>query len=475
MILEKTSDKILVKLKSHLLETLRLIEKIRSIIQIRLLICVSRKSMILIDNEISVQIEELKTTGILSNANEDRNTIMDLHKMWQTASRAFTLGNFQESVDMRTACLERLYDLQGIDISSDYYPPLIGDGYTGSIGHLALYFLHQECRGYELHLGSRYLLKPSSVANNPFFDFLSNCDVSIPLAKFNSTNSLALSSLVENLEIVRSKGGFLSIYILAEKHGLRQFRMNQNRRLEFQKRVKLVTDYWEVASQELESLGLNLEEPFVVLHVRGLKSRDLRGASPQNFIPSIEYLLREGIQVVRVGSRESQLSGFTSKGFFDLSNQNSSIHLLLFLLLNCKALIGTQSGLSMAALMLSCPSLITNTIAIGRNTFSFPQTIYLPKIMTEDGESASLERYLSPEIGFADATEGFLRSRNIELRENSKSELLVATKEFISGTLANSWNLIDWEECELNRKRKQWGAVTLGKLSENFIHGIKSD
>ena len=458
------------KNKEVVIYLLKQIEKFINRAQLQILVFIANLAPPRFHNGISNQIGELKSTGILSSSIKERKALMDLHIKWHEAASEFTKGNFLRSTALRKECLEEIYAMQGVDLSSNYYPPLLNDGYFGAIGHMAFYFLHQESRGYELTNGPRYVLKPTRIVNQPFFDFIRKDDHIIPLSRFSLTNSLALSSLIENLEVVRTQYGFSSIYNLAENYGIRQLGLRQNRRMELTSKAKsVIPDYWEQAPELLKNLSFDPDTPFVVLHVRDLSGHDLRGASVENFLPSIKYLLNEGFQVLRVGRRESTLRGFNHKGFFDLASSDFSEHLLLYLLLNCKALISTQSGVAVAANMLSCPSLVTNVIAMGRTTFTFPETTYLPKILLKKGKVADFDDYCSPSVGLADATKGFLRRMNLELRENTSLELLRTTKEFISEISNSNWQISDWESSKLNEKRKMFGAVTLGRLSAEFI------
>jgi putative glycosyltransferase (TIGR04372 family) len=444
--------------------------KMYSSIQLWTLVRVLNKTQLPFSNGISNLIEEVKFSGAITKSKVDRREIISLHEIWNQAAYEFTRGNFSKSLELRTHCLENIYALQGVNFNSGYYPPLINDGYFGAIGHLAFYFLHQECRGHELVDGPRFVLKPTIIANVPFSDFIRNDDVIIPAARSSLVNSLILTSLVENLEVVHTKSGFASIYTLAENHGIRQFERKKNRRLEFIDRARnRMPYYWEQASKTLKQLGMNPELPFVVLHVRGRNSYDLRGASVESFIPTVRYLLKQGFQVVRVGKRESKISELSDKGFFDLAGMDYSEYLLLYLLLNCHSLVGTQSGVAVTANMLSCPSLITNGIAIGRTTFTFPRTFYLPKILLMRGKETNFDNYFSPAVGFADATHGFLKRANLELRENTYHEVLRATEEFIHQSTVKECEISNWEPTRLDLKRRSLGALTLGRLSSEFI------
>lgn len=444
------------------------IERVLDMLRLNLALRVISKENHSFGNEFSRILSELAPNEVISDRKKSYLNLKSVHRKWLKGSENFMLGHYTSGTKWRIAALEEVYEFHGIDISSSYYPPLISDGYIGAIGHLGVLMLHQECRGFELPVGQRVIIEPKRIGNRQVYDFVKDNDVSVPIKGFNTTNSLFLTSLVENLEIIKSKQGFVGLYDLTESFADRQRVNSIERRRKLRTRLESrMPDYSQKAVYELTKIGVDLSAPFIILHVRSAKSgNDSRGASIISYVPSIQFLTELGIQVIRVGSFEKSFIAYQDKNFFDLAGIPQSSELLLYLMLHANGFIGTTSGPYFLSLLLDCPTLVTNLTSAGRNSFSFPKALYLPKSVIIDGNFGTLSQHLSGALGLGEMSNGHLRRQHIELRENTKEQLLGATKEFFDLLGTHNW------DAKRTIDNVRFGAVTRGNFANAFLEQI---
>jgi putative glycosyltransferase (TIGR04372 family) len=293
----------------------------------------------------------------------------------------------------------------------------------------------------------------------------------IPIEKFNITNSLQLSPLVENLEIIKAKDYYLDIYELMESFCLRLRESSVERRTRISAEILAsMNEYWHSSREKLSQLDLAPGVPFVVLHVREIRNRkDIRNASILNYFDAIQYVLDAGFKVVRIGSAESSLPHRAPPGLIDLGGLPEANCLLLYLLIECKAFIGTSSGPNVLAQMLGTPSLLTNMTSLARNTFSFPYTLYLPKVVSTNGKIAGIENYYSSRNAFGEMTDSSLARIGMNIRENTKKEILDATRDLLIGLEGDLTHSKDTDRNSMRHRLLDLGSLTTGNLAPSFL------
>jgi len=80
-------------------------------------------------------------------------------------------------------------------------------------------------------------------------------------------------------------------------------------------------------------------------HIDKKEGLDYRNTDINNFIPAIQYLVKKGYKVVRVGSYSTKEVQYTDKSFFDYTMSGKTNTLLdIFLLYISKFVVGTSSG-----------------------------------------------------------------------------------------------------------------------------------
>jgi putative glycosyltransferase (TIGR04372 family) len=384
---------------------------------------------------------------------------------------AFTKGHYKKSVLQRSDAMRILYELHKQEAHKDYYPPLLGSSFSSSIGHLGLHLIHIQSRELLLPGGARTIIEPKSCGNTVVFDYLSIERNKLKLSLFDDSNALWNSPLSENLLMIKAHNGFIDLYEMVETYGSKLISLGENSQAKFRDDViHKMPRYWENCQVELRSHGLNVEDKFFVLHVRDpLENRNLRSASINNYVGAINYLIKQGYKVVRIGTFENRIVDFQRKGFIDLSALKESSECLLYLLLSCVGFIGTTSGPKTLSLAFGVPTLVTNLTSVARNSFSFPEAMYLPKILSGRHKNIELEDYFQPEVGFGEMSRGYLHRRGLALRENNRFEILAATEYFMSKIMTGNKFRFTSQAGKLLEARINNQALTYGELVPTFL------
>ncbi len=177
-------------------------------------------------------------------------------------------------------------------------------------------------------------------------------------------------------------------------------------------------------------------DSFVTLHVRGRdiskensKSVNARNAFIFNYKKTIEFLISNGINVVRIGDYKSHPLPYIN-GFIDLTQINYSNHIDFQLLSNAKFHIGTSSGPLNVPPMFGKPVLLTNAVNPKLN-FRYPNSFLIPKVWInkDDNNEISFHDLLKSDLQLIEDHTEF---EKYILRENTSSEILLAVKDMVN-------------------------------------------
>lgn len=132
--------------------------------------------------------------------------------------------------------------------------------------------------------------------------------------------------------------------------------------------LQLPPYYAEVTKSFAKRHGLDLERPFVVMHVRdkgyhGIALQSYRDSAVVNYREAVEYLLDRGFQVVRIGDKSMPRLDLQRAGYFEtpfLSGYAYEID--PYLIAKSRFMIGCQSGPCAFARALGVPILTVNAV-----------------------------------------------------------------------------------------------------------------
>ena len=189
-------------------------------------------------------------------------------------------------------------------------------------------------------------------------------------------------------------------------------------------------------------IGHKIFDSFVTLHVRGrdiskenAKSVNARNAFIFNYKKTIEFLISNGINVVRIGDYNSYPLPYIN-GFIDLTQEIYNKNVDFKLLSNAKFHIGTSSGPLNVPPMFGKPVLLTNAVNPKLN-FRYPNSFLIPKVWQnkEDLNEVSFHKLLKSDLQLIEDHTEFDK---YILRENTSNEILLAAKDMVRFLSENS-------------------------------------
>ncbi|MDP3255189.1 TIGR04372 family glycosyltransferase [Bosea sp. (in: a-proteobacteria)] len=132
--------------------------------------------------------------------------------------------------------------------------------------------------------------------------------------------------------------------------------------------LELPAYYAEVAENFAKRHGIDLDRPFVVMHVRdkgyhGIALQSYRDSAVENYREAVEYLLDRGFQVIRIGDKSMPKLDLQRTGYFEtpfLSGYAYEID--PYLIAKSRFMIGCQSGPCAFARALGVPILTVNAV-----------------------------------------------------------------------------------------------------------------
>ena len=157
----------------------------------------------------------------------------------------------------------------------------------------------------------------------------------------------------------------------------------------------------EKAMEFLKSYGLSLGDEFVVLHLREVGYFDgahhqLRNATPQEFMDSVDYFLNQGLKVIRIG--HSKMTPMSERsGFIDLTRVEKPDEVDLFLCGKAKFYFGSGSGPASLALNFGVPCCEARRIEVhGARENHFVQNIHFRE--KKSGTTLKFEHFWNNDV-----------------------------------------------------------------------------
>lgn len=205
--------------------------------------------------------------------------------------------------------------------------------------------------------------------------------------------------------------------------------------------IRLSDRHKQAARAQLSGL-LTDDRPFVVLHVRdsgfyGDKNRVTRNADVTTYLPAIEYLVKRGYTVVRIGDASAapidHMIERCGRYLVDYARAGVNSDLLdVYLLSECAFFIGCASGPWSLAIVLETPCCNVNfyTAGTGLGSLSRDLTTFKKIRRKEDGALVPFEACLHPP--FSQNPQLYVLDRHgCYLEDNSPEEILDTIREFV--------------------------------------------
>jgi len=203
------------------------------------------------------------------------------------------------------------------------------------------------------------------------------------------------------------------------------------------------------ALRALESLGVNVDRPYVALIVRderyfgvlGKKLSDgrMRNRSIADFVPMVKSLADLGVQVVRLGHHVASELGVQHPLVFDYATSGHRSELLdIFIPLTATASISTLTGPDALALVGRRPVLYVDIALYAQVFHATSCSTWVPARLQDekDGRLLDLSEAFLRGIGWFVEPDQFL-ALQIRPRQSTSTELANYAMEFVQSVLRN--------------------------------------
>ena len=236
------------------------------------------------------------------------------------------------------------------------------------------------------------------------------------------------------------------------------------------------------AQEWLKSFGWEKGDPFICLIVRDnsyldeapdfinrgfdWSYHDYRNSDISEYESSINWLLEQGIWVIRMGKRAKKRADIRHKKFIDYPFLDTKQDLLdIWLFANCELCISTLCGADEISDVYRRPLLLINFLPLAAAK-SWSNAMYVPKKLTwtKTGEELTLKENLEHSLYYSkEYTE-----EGIGIEDLSSEEILLSVKE--------CWNFIrsDMKEVEGSKELQErfWKIMTSSHTSKYYYGEI---
>ena len=408
---------------------------------------------------------ELEYSKSFQNKTKSFSFARQVHRLWNQAEIIEVEGNFHTAVSLKQEILEISWQKYGLK-KGEFVPPFIESDWLHAFGHQASLgffslaqqfgFVHPERRTI-LDLGNANINRPI------LHKILTNFNIWKSKGGANILEHPDLFCLTEKMTIVSTPDGFKHFNEIMDKVLLS---MNtQNTRQNFGLSEEEVVN----ARKQLSILGLPDDAWFVGLHVRKDYRMLERDSDISSYIASIKFITSKGGWVIRLGDSRQQPLPYLPNviNLIDESEKMANLH--DYVLTKCRFFMGNISGPVMYPLLFGIPTLISNVVALGKNTFrGASPTISIPKVWVDLETKRELSILESLELGLGFVELSSSKDGKFRTRNNSSEEILLATEELYS-YLDNKQVSLSTTQNSLLMLRNNLGAVSFGLFAESFL------
>jgi putative glycosyltransferase (TIGR04372 family) len=185
--------------------------------------------------------------------------------------------------------------------------------------------------------------------------------------------------------------------------------------------------------ENFANINKKIKKKYVCLHVRddGYRNdkgrRVYRNSNINNYIESIDYLIKSEYSVIRLGGSNSLKLDYNNENYIELDIENYQNYFDVMLIENCSFFIGTQSGPVDTSFLLNKPTLLTNAYTA---YMGFPRNFHdrvIFKKVEHNNKILNLKEFINLPFQYHD----YLKNNmNLIFHENNSKEILNSVIEF---------------------------------------------
>ena len=194
-----------------------------------------------------------------------------------------------------------------------------------------------------------------------------------------------------------------------------------------------------------------------------------RDADIDSYQLAAKYLIEKGYTVVRIGSIVEKPFVFNHEKCIDYPyTKYTSDFMDIFLIAQCEAVIGSNSGATDVANAFGVTKIGTNHIPINYAPFSTKQDLFIPKKLKKNDKYISLSQYLT-----LSNKEQMLRGETysklqIKIEDNTPEEIRDICKEFLERNSYNSHHHLYKKYYKIHSKSEEMGKIKT-KIGSQFL------
>jgi putative glycosyltransferase (TIGR04372 family) len=212
---------------------------------------------------------------------------------------------------------------------------------------------------------------------------------------------------------------------------------------------------------------------FVTLHVRDNffdKPGYGRNADVLSYLPAIKEIISKGGVVIRIGDSNSKKLP-KMKGYLDATgNTSKNGKLDIFLLSNCRFMIGTLSGPLIVPQTFGVPVLSTNAPDFYKNIL-LPNSLVIPKLIRDStGRLLTFHEIFNETELWTDSYLPSFNQLSLSWVDNSQEDILMGVCEMIDGKNLKPTVI----QKSLISKFRENKTTTLTPVSQNFLNKYES-
>lgn len=389
------------------------------------------------------------------------DSLRDMTDFWKSKYQkkdplSIMYGNYSKEFDTRNEYLlranahyQKIPDVKNIDylLSADEIEDrvakaigfsnigcrFVDSSVTTSIGHMAIALgLRARMRLLDGDSSGHFVILAGSVANS---SYLALWEKYFPVLRLTPTQQeitqQILWPLIDNVQTVRRKG--ISQHLFSAHNSLAREWSDADRA----PLLALSPQDIEKGRRLLQSWKIDPQGWFVTIHIRESKIQRPgygRNAEPRDYIPAIRHIIQSGGTVIRIGGKDSsplpRMEGFVDTTQF----QTPGDWVDIFLLSQCRFLIGTTSGPAVVPQTFGVPVLATNAPALA-NMIYYPKSIVIPKLVKDaNHQFLNLSEILDSPAGLSDAWLEGVDERELIWVDNSPEDILNGVSEMLSAS-----------------------------------------
>ena len=238
----------------------------------------------------------------------------------------------------------------------------------------------------------------------------------------------------------------------------------------------------EEGRKRLIEIGVNPDKPYVCLVVRDgghyaskgdieSAGHDIVNFDIDTFSPSVEFLAKEGFQVVRMGSGTEKPFSISPTGVINYAHSpHRSEFLDVYIAGTCSFAISTQTGPDAVCMVFRRPVLYVDVTRFSQFFFGMNAATWAPARLQKDNKILRLSEIVNSDVVWYKDPNDFLLN-GIEQQKSTPEELLLLVKSYV-GCLRGTEKLTEKYSLRVSEGLGERGKKHFGEISAKSVPNL---